>query len=397
MVTKTFEDFAFIRFKRTLAEALEVGNAPTAEIFNEGFVTLSSDEAYCQVTNANFNINFGQDYKAELVDICGRVLIDVSERFYMEQFLNDQIEEFTQQIYWEVINLPPFYGRSVVLKVTHWDGTQPASPLVLYSNPFHIEPNPLDTTRLDYKRPADLLTQSIRIKAAYQQPTPNSEIATYLQSQTGNTIAKSAPMSLSYEYLVEYFNNLGLISFEYFRTMVAAKYITNGNNKVGHRLTTLVPTRETRAGNSNFYKGGITAYIDKTEVFTPEFQIAPPLILEDRSPLGQYTLTSLPTEIKGTFNVSPILGIGTLTVYNSEGGIVATYDQNDIVITGNTFVINTGEIITENGEYSINFTDELFSDSLGQFATDSGDWLFSIAEGEFDGTEFDGSEFFTNI
>lgn len=106
---------------------------------------------------------------------------------------------------------------------------------------------------------------------------------------------------------------------------------------------------------------------------------------------------NFPNEIKGTFNRNITLGVGTLKVYK-DNALFLTFDESDIIVTNNYFTIDVTNLFPDNGSYYINFTTGLFISVFGevyQGITNTTDWAFTIANGEFDGTEFN-NEFLIN-
>jgi hypothetical protein len=99
---------------------------------------------------------------------------------------------------------------------------------------------------------------------------------------------------------------------------------------------------------------------------------------------------NFPNEIIGTFNRNITLEIGTLKVYKDDA-LFLTFTEEDILVEDNVFTIDVTGLFPDNGEYYINFTTGLFVSVFGevyQGITNTTDWAFIIADGEFDGTEF---------
>jgi hypothetical protein len=106
---------------------------------------------------------------------------------------------------------------------------------------------------------------------------------------------------------------------------------------------------------------------------------------------------NLPNEIQGTFNRNITLGVGTLKVYK-DNALFLTFDESDIDVEDNVFTIDVTNLFPNNGSYYINFTTGLFKSVFGevyQGISNTTDWAFVIADGEFDNTEFN-NEFLIN-
>lgn len=100
---------------------------------------------------------------------------------------------------------------------------------------------------------------------------------------------------------------------------------------------------------------------------------------------------NFPNEIIGTFNKNITLGTGFLKVYK-DNALFLTFDETDIVVTGNVFTIDITGLFPNNGNYYINFTTGLFIGSLfGEVypgITNTTDWAFIITNGEYENTEY---------
>lgn len=107
---------------------------------------------------------------------------------------------------------------------------------------------------------------------------------------------------------------------------------------------------------------------------------------------------NFPNQISGTFNRNITLGTGFLRVYK-DNALFLTFTESDITITGNSFFIDVTNLFPDNGEYFITFTNGLFKSVFGEVykgITDPTFWTFSIIDGEYDGTEYNNSEYITN-
>jgi hypothetical protein len=100
---------------------------------------------------------------------------------------------------------------------------------------------------------------------------------------------------------------------------------------------------------------------------------------------------NLPNQISGTFNKNVTLGTGFFKVYK-DNALFLTFDETDIIVTGNVFTIDITGLFPNNGDYYINFTTGLFIGSLfGEVypgITNTTDWAFQITNGEYENTEY---------
>lgn len=106
---------------------------------------------------------------------------------------------------------------------------------------------------------------------------------------------------------------------------------------------------------------------------------------------------NFPNEISGTFNRNITLGVGTLKVFK-DNALFLTFTQNDITVLNNSFSIDVTNLFPDNGNYYITFTEGLFKSGVQVYKgiSSSSFWVFSIVDGEYEGTEYNNSEYITN-
>mgnify|MGYP000864038738 FL=1 len=107
---------------------------------------------------------------------------------------------------------------------------------------------------------------------------------------------------------------------------------------------------------------------------------------------------NFPNQISGIFNRGIVLGVGTLKVYK-DNVLFLTFTQESIVVNNNAFTIDVRNLFPDNGEYFITFTNGLFKSVFGEVykgITDPTFWTFNIIDGEYDGAEYNNSEYITN-
>jgi len=390
-------DNALLRFKTSLKAAKELGDSKVANVFDWSFLCISPVESYEQTSNFNTDINFGGDYKAELVDCCDKVLKDITNNVFIYQGSNS--ESGYQNIAIELAYIGDFYphwGRKCYLKISHWKAGEPVSDLVIYSNPFHVAYNLKEVLRIDYRgygmnNGVDYTNfnfmQSFGLKGWFNKFTDETETEKYLQ-ESGNTVSSNATVSLLAEYTFEHVSVHAQKALA--RWIRSPRFYLNGVRHTANQLSL-----GEREGNSNFYEGKFSGYPNELDTYTPTLQIAPLLSFTPIYPVGVYTLAGLLPQIQGQFNYPITLGVGNLYVRKvSDGSIVNTFTQADIVVTDNSFEINQAAA-DENGEYYITFDESLFLFPFGQ-SEYVVDWEFSIADGDYDDDDYESDDYFTN-
>jgi len=400
MVTRKRIDNSFIYLKPTLSEVYaEISNPQISTIKEYNYISLSPFETYRQTSNVDFDINLGQDYDVNLVDCSGNVIMNVTDRVFILEYQHSETGK--TNIYYEMINLPEMYGKTVHLRFT---APILSSKTAFYSNPFTITNDPKNTSRLDYWAYGvfdgfDFGTSgaklSIRVKAHFRRPNPTGEQQVYNrvsvpQGSVNTSIYNIGERVMPLQYLTEYITTQGLYAFESFKRM-PVKYVN------GVRCSGVTVNYGDVLGTSNFYTATWEASVDRTEVYIDETQIYEPFYLSAFSPTGSYTLSSFPTTLTGTFSNPITLGVGVLTIYNSLDVVVATYNQTDITVIGSTFSINISGDITVEADYYVNFESGLFVSVFNQniFLESKTEWTFGVYTGEFENTEFS-NEFLLN-
>lgn len=380
-------DNSLIRLKPTLAEALDMDDSKTADIFCYEFVKLRTDETYLQITNSEVDIVFNGNAKIEIITCCEDVLFDITSNVAIYEGTNS--ETGIKNIAFEIVNIgKAFGGKRVLLRFTNTVD----SSVVFYSNFFNISDDSDRTTYVEYKgynveygfdyNTFDF-TQKIRCGFYFTKPTNETEKKSYLQS-TGNRIASESIVSLSYNHVIEYISNFFQ---EQFSTVIEHNIIYLD----GIRATQISFTTEDLLGSSNFYTGKLTAYKNKRDKLNIRLQIFPNFDLLTRSPLGYYTLATVPATIYGKFNVIKTLGAGKLTLWNkTTGAIVKQFLPADITSIDEEFTAGLTGLITTNGDYYITIDSGLFISENGQSfeITNDTDWAFNVSDGDWLSTDW---------
>ena len=399
MVTKRIIDNAFLYLKPMLEEVFATLHEPQiATIHHYDFICLSPYERYRQQSNSSVNIQLGQDYVVQLVTLCGTVIVDVTDRVFIEEFQHRTTG--LTNVYFEMINLPA-QSQPVCLKFT---APILSAKTAFYSNPFVIQDRPKETTRLDYwsrelfdgvdYETTDALL-SIRVLGHFTQPKPQEQVQVYSQTAARgaiNTQIESIGTELQpWAFTCEYITNQGLKAFQSFRR-TPIKYIN------GIRCTSMTTSYETVLGSSNFYRAEWNAFMDETEEYTDSPQIYTPFALVSLQPTGVRTLAGVGTTLTGIFTQDITLGVGTLTVYDDSDAVVATFTEADITVAGSTFTINISGVFVSNGNYYYNFTLGLFSDMFGDSVELVGDTAQTllITDGFYDSTYYSPTYYITD-
>lgn len=123
-----------------------------------------------------------EDWDAYIVDLCSEVETDITDYFMVERSFQDT--NGVAQIDWSLTNVPFDFGYKLVyLKVDQSFGE------TFYSNPFLLTSYDSEKTcRIDYKpRLADTM-QSTQVQMYFWQTQKKTEISSYYQVSTRNTV-----------------------------------------------------------------------------------------------------------------------------------------------------------------------------------------------------------------
>lgn len=389
-------DYSFIRLKPTLNEALNIGNSPLSQYIYYNQIHLLPCENYLQTTNVKDGIVFNGDYKAELIDCNENVLADITQNVGIYEFID---KNGINQISFELAKLNLDFGfKELLLKLTHT-----VSNDAFYSNQFVLTADcSYETSRFDYKSYGYVngvsydkvpYYQSIRLNFWFDNVENETEVSDYYQISNGNTISNRALYKQLEKYKAEY-----LTRFAYERANIML--ISDVIYIDGVRITNKPQVKNgERLGYSNLFDGSFACYKDYNDTYTYGYQIASPLSLTNQSPLGIYTLATLPTEITGTFNRNIVLNTGTIEIRKtSDDSLIQYFIEDDIIVVGNTFTIDITGVITLNDSYYITISNNLFSSGCETFngIDDNSSWIFQTSLGDFNNADFNNTDFFTN-
>ncbi len=194
----------FINLLKSKDEAMSFKASPVDAFYNFNGIQLipNTSTKYIQVTNTPDGLHL-EDWTVKLVDMCtDEILVDLTEEFLVEVLTNS--DNGDPQFYWSVTNIPYDAGRRLVyLKVTQTIGE------TFYSTPFLCTTFNEEFTSLFHYRYDKLLPyQSITLATWFNQNTKVSELSTYYEISTHQTVS----VSLKYDKLAVY--KTELMSFD---------------------------------------------------------------------------------------------------------------------------------------------------------------------------------------
>ena len=389
-------DFSFFKLENSIEDALKLSfDSPMSSQRYYQNIQLSPNEFYLQILNHKEPIEFNGDFTATLVDFCGNLKLDITDKTTISEFTDSngisQISIELRPI------LEDFYRQIVILKLKHTESNKE-----YFTTPFNLTNyNINETTRFDYKSHKAFMGtdyvnanfyQSIRLRTWYDRKSNNSEITDYYQITSQNTISVRPLYKQEEIYKTSFLTE--------FTTERLDVLLMNDIIYVdGVRMTnkTVIENSERIGGTNLREESEFTVTKNFSDLFTPIVQLFEPLELVEKYPFGIYSLGSLVPVISLLYNKDVNILTGTVTIFdNSDDSVVATFTEADAFLDG-PFEVNidiTGTI-TVNGEYRIEVTSGFVESNFDELS-DSASWIFNIVDGDFLNTDFDNNDFLVN-
>ena len=180
----------FINLFRTTDEAFYFKNSQinTQYIFKGVQLLPNNSAKYIQVTQTINGINL-EDWTINVVDLCKGTKTNITDYFFVDSLTNDL--DGSPQLYWSLTNVPFDFGyRLVYLEITQTSGE------TFYSNPFLLTDIESEkTSQFHYKQSKDSIYQSISIQAWYLDSDKKTELTTYYEVSTRNTVSQAIQTS----------------------------------------------------------------------------------------------------------------------------------------------------------------------------------------------------------
>jgi len=380
-------DVSFIKLYKSLSEAVASENPPVSEINYTGFVQQLPNETFLQISSSDESISFVDEFTADLVDGCNNLIANINYNFYAEFRVDSN---GITQIAFEFGMIGTDYGSTVL----HLRLTDSTNGNVWYSSPFLITNNNKKiSTRFDYWSESkfnnisyDLFErkQSIRLSNCYDNTAVNKrDLKQYLQSNG---------MQVSYRSVTTYLRQFILNAIDYFVNDRLEVLFSHPIVYVNRERADVSDFKvDERKGDTNWFSGEFTIN-PKRQYLEPEYQIYEGLEIILYFPL-QNTVVSEQQNIEGTFNKPVTLGMGTIQVFK-DGSLFETFTEADILLVDDNFrfKINTAfyDVV---GLYSIVISSGLFLNGIETVEVVNPNWLFTIADGEYDDADYEGEDY----
>lgn len=205
-------DNSFFRFTDNFNEAKDLQNSKLADFDYDMQIHLKPGESYSCITNCPNGIGFGGVYKMYIVDVDNKILADITNKAYIEEFTDNTFGR--QQLKLELLGITgyDFYTDIVFFRLDHniIGGKKYWTNPFLFSN-YDIE----ETTKFRFKNYIDLdgtnykiasIFQSVRLKCYKEKTSFTSSSQSYTTFQ-GNKHSSRVIKTKTHDYIFDLCND----------------------------------------------------------------------------------------------------------------------------------------------------------------------------------------------
>lgn len=207
--------FSFLQISTDINKAQDLGESPHATLrLTQQIQLLPFDpQPYLQATNSKLPLSVNNDYSVFLVKCNDLTEVDVTDHVF--------IRNFESQLVIKLAYLPyDFNTTPVYLKIDR--GTTGSAQNIYYSNKFLLtRHNESLTSRIDYKERDRIITdpntetlsglfQSIRLQFYFDNLVDATDIETYYQISTSQTVTPRVSVKEYYKWKTQLFNGWAL-------------------------------------------------------------------------------------------------------------------------------------------------------------------------------------------
>lgn len=180
----------FINIFRTKQEAFFFKNSQinTQYIFKGVQLLPNNTAKYIQRTATPDGIDL-EDWQVNIVDLCKGTKTDVTDYFFVDSLTNSL--DGSPQLFWSLTNVPFDFGyRLVYLEINQLIGE------TFYSTPFMLTDIESEkTSQFHYKESKENVFQSICLQSWFLDSDKKTELTTYYEVSTRNTVSKAIQTS----------------------------------------------------------------------------------------------------------------------------------------------------------------------------------------------------------
>jgi hypothetical protein len=188
----------FINLFRTKEEAFYFKNSQinTQFIFKGVQLLPNNASKYIQVTSTPDGIDL-EDWTVNVVDLCTGTKTNITPYFFVDSLTNDL--DGSPQLYWSLTNVPFDFGYKLVyLEITQLVGE------FFYSSPFMLTDIESEkTSQFHYRDNKDDVYQSIGLQSWFNDDDKKTELTTYYEVSTKNTVSQAIKTNLIEKHTTE--------------------------------------------------------------------------------------------------------------------------------------------------------------------------------------------------
>jgi len=187
-----------INIYRTTEEAFYFKNSQMNRFYSFNGVQLLpfNQNKYVQVTNTPDGIDL-EDWTVFVVDMCTGVKTDITVSFMVESLTNS--DNGDPQLFWSLEDVQNDFGMNLIyLEVQQSLGE------TFYSTPFLLTNEEVEkTTQFTYKAKRTDTFQSIGFQTWFRQNTKQTELTTYYEASTKQTVTQAVKTNKIAKYVSE--------------------------------------------------------------------------------------------------------------------------------------------------------------------------------------------------
>jgi predicted enzyme related to lactoylglutathione lyase len=187
-----------INIYRTKQEAFYFKNSQINRFYSFNGVQLLplNTSKYVQVTNTPKGINL-EDWTVDVVDLCTGVKKTITSSFKVESLTNSLNGD--PQFFWSLTNVPYDFGMNLIyLEIKQSLGE------TFYSTPFLLTNEEKEkTTKFTYKTKRTDTYQSIGFQTWFRQNVKQTELTTYYEASTQQTVTQAVKRNKIVKYVSE--------------------------------------------------------------------------------------------------------------------------------------------------------------------------------------------------
>jgi hypothetical protein len=370
-------------FLNDFNKAKKSANPNVATLLYSGFIQQKTNETFFCYAKG---ISFAGAIQVDLIDSCGVVVQNIDGNFYYSEVNTD--------IYFEFGNIgTDFYTKELYIKITDLINDN-----VYYSNSFIVTDYYSElSSRFDFKNKSDVYFQSIRIAKCYHQDIEDkNEFSEYTETSGKLVRYKNTTTNLD-RY------NIDAVDFALGRWL---------NELFNYDLIYLNSERVIVSEYKQGKRKGDTNFLDSDFLVNPQgqfynwvYQLYEGLEIIQTLEFSNGAIFTLPSTETNNYlrlffnkNITSFMGNAYIKKHSNATALPIDFvDLSDNVLIFND--INVGgqlEALPDaNGEWSVIIEGQAKSGSDVWNGFGFGEWTFTIADGEFDGAEFDSTEFLT--